>query len=134
MQNQAHFIFYVSDQQRSRDFYVATLAQQPRLDVCGMTEFTLATGVVLGLMPQTGIAELLGDALPQLRQPLTEPRAELYLTVADPQSHIDRAIAAGGRLLSPLLPRDWGDKAGYLLDPDQHVLAFATSLNEDTPS
>jgi predicted alpha/beta superfamily hydrolase len=37
----AHFILYVAEPQRSRDFYAAVLAQAPRLEVPGMTEFVL---------------------------------------------------------------------------------------------
>ena len=53
------------------------------------------------------------------------PRAELYLLVDDPAAFHGRALAEGGRELSPLAPREWGHEAAYCLDPDGHVLAFA---------
>jgi len=53
------------------------------------------------------------------------PRAELYLLVDDAPAAHARAIAAGARDLSPVLARDWGDRAGYVLDLDSHVLALA---------
>ncbi|MBP8145426.1 VOC family protein [Pseudorhodoferax sp.] len=128
----AHFILYVAEPQRSRDFYAAVLAQAPRLEVPGMTEFVLpASGgcAVLGLMPEAGIRRLLGDALPDPALAQGIPRAELYLLLdEDPTPFIERALAAGARRLSALQPRDWGHRAAYLLDPDGHVLAMAQPL------
>ncbi len=121
----AHFILYVRDQRASATFYRAVLGIEPRLDVPGMTELALADGAVLGLMPEAGIARLLGG--------LTFPapgqaRAELYLVVPDPAAFHARALSAGARELSPLTRRDWGAEVAYSLDPDGHVLAFARPL------
>lgn len=123
--NRVHFILYVDDQERSRRFYEAVLGDEPILNVPGMTEFALPGGAVLGLMPIEGIRRLLGDTIPDPRTASEVPRCELYLTVGDPETLHRRAIGAGGRELSPLLPRNWGDDAAYSLDPDGHVLAFS---------
>lgn len=120
-----HFILYVADQARSRDFYSAVLNAAPRLDVPGMTEFDLPGGAVLGLMPEAGIRRLLGEALPDPGGGPGVPRAELYLLLGDPEAAHARALAAGARVLSPMQPRAWGDRAAYALDPDSHVLACA---------
>ncbi len=101
------------------------LERAPRLDVTGMTEFELLDGAVLGLMPEAGIKRLLGDALPDPASATGVPRAELYLLVDDPQAWHDRALSAGATELSAPSARDWGHVAGYLLDPDGHVIAFA---------
>jgi lincosamide nucleotidyltransferase A/C/D/E len=119
----AHLILFVRDQERSRAFYEAALGVAPRLHAPGMTEFALREGVVLGLMPESGIRRLL-PALPELA-PDGAARAEVYLVVAAPRERLERALAAGATPLSPVLSRDWGDDAGYCLDPDGHVLAFA---------
>lgn len=121
----AHFILYVADQAKAARFYSSVLARQPQLDVPGMTEFALTTGAILGLMPEAGIRRLLGDALPDPAGARGTPRAELYLLVDDPAELLDRALAAGATPLSPVSARDWGHIAGYCLDPDAHVLAFA---------
>lgn len=121
----AHFILYVADQARAAAFYRAALAREPRLDVPGMTEFDLGGGAVLGLMPEAGIRRLLGPLLPDPAQAHGAPRAELYLLVEDAGAAHARALAAGAKELSPLLPRDWGHRAAYSLDPEGHVLAFA---------
>ncbi|MEW6052135.1 MAG: VOC family protein [Candidatus Zixiibacteriota bacterium] len=122
---EAIFIFYVADQKRSAEFYQSVLTLKPTLDVPGMTEFTLADNVKLGLMPQAGIKRLLGEALPDPALASGVPRAELYLIVKDAASFHKRALESGGEELSSLQLRDWGDWAAYSLDPDGHVLAFA---------
>ncbi len=121
-------ILYVDDQERSAAFYRAVLNQPPRLHVPGMTEFELAGDAVLGLMPRAGIIRLLGSANPAPDGPTGLLRAELYLLVDDPAAYLRRALDAGARPLSDLAPRDWGDLAAYCLDPDGHVLAFASVM------
>ena len=125
----AHFILYVRDARASAAFYREVLAVAPRLDVPGMTEFELASGAVLGLMPEAGIVRLLGEALPSPATARGVPRAELYLLVGDPGAFHARALAAGAAELSALTPRPWGHDAAYSLDPDAHVLAFARVTN-----
>lgn len=50
-----HFIIYVKDQEKSRDFYQKVLNLWPKLDVPRMTEFALNDGTILGLMPEAGL-------------------------------------------------------------------------------
>ena len=122
---ESHFILYVADQPRSTHFYAGVLGVAPRLEVPGMTEFALPGGGVLGLMPEAGIKALLGTAIADPAAAGGAPRCELYLLVDDPAAFHARALAAGGREVSALAPRDWGHRAAYSLDPDGHVLAFA---------
>jgi catechol 2,3-dioxygenase-like lactoylglutathione lyase family enzyme len=121
----AHFILYVADQEAATGFYSGVLGLKPSLHVPGMTEFALNEGCVLGLMPERGIKRLLGDRLPDPAQANGIPRAEAYLLVTDPRSFLHRALERGALELSPVLSRDWGHLAGYCLDPDGHVIAFA---------
>jgi uncharacterized protein len=125
----ALFILYVADQKRSADFYRQVLGSEPVLDVPGMTEFSLGDNSSLGLMPEKGIKNLLGDSLPDPAGAAGIPRAEVYLLVDDPAARHSVALVAGGRELSPPVPRPWGDLAGYCLDPDGHVLALGRSLD-----
>jgi len=121
----AHFILFVADQAASARFYSSLLGKAPRLDVPGMTEFDLPGGVVLGCMPASGISRLLGPALPDPAGAAGVPRCELYLVCADVQATLERALAAGATELSAVSARDWGDRVGYCLDPDGHVVAVA---------
>jgi catechol 2,3-dioxygenase-like lactoylglutathione lyase family enzyme len=126
MSGTSHFILYVADQSRATAFYMAVLAAAPRLDVPGMTEFDLPGGAVLGLMPEAAIEHLLAPRLPSPSAARGVPRAELYLVGPDAANCHARALAAGAAELSPLSLRPWGHRAAYSLDPDGHVLAFAT--------
>lgn len=119
------FILYVADQEASTSFYEAVLDQAPELHVPGMTEFRLSPTSKLGLMPETGIAKIICPALPDPASGRGIPRCEAYLYVDDPGAYVQRAEAAGAKTVSPLQPRNWGDTAAYLADPDGHVLAFA---------
>jgi len=121
-----HLILYVQDQAASTKFYSHVLGLQPSLNVPNMTEFTLPGNSILGLMPETAITRLLGESLPDPGLARGTPRSELYLVVDEPALFHRRALEAGARELSALSPRDWGHEAAYSLDPDSHVLAFAS--------
>lgn len=125
------FILYVADQARSREFYQKVLSIKPCLDVPGMTEFDLSDNCKLGLMPEKGIAKILGTSVPNPADGTGIPHCELYLTVEDPQKYCDRALACGARLVSPLALRNWGDQAVYLSDFDGHIIAFARKLSQN---
>lgn len=121
-----HTILYVKDQQKSSRFYSELFKIQPHLDVPGMTEFHLSEKHILGIMPEKGIKKLIGDGLPDPESASGIPRAELYFRVVNGEEFMARAIGLGAKLLSLFQPRDWGQSAGYVLDSDGHVLAFAT--------
>ncbi len=120
-----HFILYVRNQQESMAFYSYLLQKQPVLNVPGMTEFDLNDGAKLGLMPEAGIAKIIGDKLPHPAGGNGIPRCELYLMVENPNQYYQRAIEKEGKPVSVVQKRDWGHTVGYVSDPDGHVLAFA---------
>ena len=119
------FIIYVADQERSKNFYKAVLQKTPSLHVPGMTEFDLSETCKLGLMPENGIAKILGEALPHPATGNGIPRCELYLFVENAAEACQRAIKNGGKNISASVARDWGHTVGYVSDLDGHVLAFA---------
>lgn len=122
------FILYVSDQLRAKKFYSEILRLQPSLDVPGMTEFTLAENVKLGLMPENGIAKILGDKTQHPSAGNGIPRCELYLPADNVVEAYQRAVRAGAKEINPPADRDWGDSVGYIADPDGHVIAFACKI------
>jgi uncharacterized glyoxalase superfamily protein PhnB len=119
------FILYVKDQEKSCDFYKNVLNIEPILNVPGMTEFKLSEDTKLGIMPEKGIAKILGDDIPHPETGSGIPRCELYLTVDEPEEYYNRAINNGAKEISKLQLRDWGDEVCYCSDLDGHVLAFA---------
>jgi len=126
MTTQLEFILYVSNQEKSRDFYQILLQQKPSLDVSGMTEFTLNDFVKIGLMPNEGIAKIITPKLPHPTSGIGIPRCELYLQVDNIESIFEEAKQAGATEISPITLRDWGDYVGYISDFDGHVIALAT--------
>lgn len=119
------FILYVADQEKSKQFYEKLLGTKPSLHVPGMTEFQLSEKTKLGLMPENGIAKILGNATPHPHTGNGIPRCELYLKVKNAEEYMKRGIQLGAKLISPMQQRDWGDKVGYIADADGHVIAFA---------
>ena len=126
MTTQLEFILYVSNQEKSRDFYQILLQQKPSLDVSGMTEFTLNDFVKIGLMPNEGIAKIITPKLPHPTSGIGIPRCELYLQVDNIESIFEEAKQAGAIEISPITLRDWGDYVGYISDFDGHVIALAS--------
>ena len=126
MTTQLEFILYVSNQEKSRDFYQILLQQKPSLDVSGMTEFTLNDFVKIGLMPNEGIAKIITPKLPHPTSGIGIPRCELYLQVDNIESIFEEAKQAGATEISPITLRDWGDYVGYISDFDGHVIALAS--------
>ncbi|MBW6483227.1 MAG: lactoylglutathione lyase [Vicingaceae bacterium] len=122
---QIEFILYVADQEKSKYFYEELLSLKPVLHVPGMTEFQLSKTAKLGLMPENGIAKILGNNTPHPNTGNGIPRCELYLKVKNAKEYMERGIQLGAKLISPLQPRDWGNKVGYIADADGHVIAFA---------
>lgn len=126
MTTQLEFILYVSNQEKSRNFYQILLQQKPSLDVSGITEFTLNDFVKIGLMPNEGIAKIITPKLPHPTSGIGIPRCELYLQVDNIESIFEEAKQAGAIEISPITLRDWGDYVGYISDFDGHVIALAT--------
>ena len=120
-----HTILYVADQKKSSEFYQKILNQNPHLDVPGMTEFKLSSKHILGLMPESGIKRLLGEKIKDPALANGVPRVELYIHSENPENMFNLALQLGAKELSPILERPWGGRAGYVLDFDGHVLAFA---------
>ena len=121
-------ILYVSDQEESCKFYQKIFRCQPDLNVPGMTEFIVSEHCKIGLMPNKGIAKILGDKIPHPESGNGIPRCELYFYVEDIQLEYDNAINSGAKLISPIMDRDWGDKVCYFSDPDGHIIAFAERI------
>lgn len=118
-------IFFVRDQNRSKHFYQLLLEKKPKLDVPGMTEFSLTSEITLGLMPGDNIAEVLKNRITNPNEIEDIPKCELYLFVEEPENFLQKIEILGGKIISPVSQRAWGDKVGYGMDLDDHLIAFA---------
>jgi len=56
----------------------------------------------------------------------------LYVYVEDVDAAIERAVAAGARILLPVKNQFWGDRTGRIIDPAGHVWTVSTRIEETT--
>lgn len=120
-------IFAVRDLARSLEFYEQAF-DWPRnewIDYQNYVELIPPDGGALGLYERDGFAETVG-AEPVEPDGRIAP-AYVYVRVDDVQAAVERIEAAGGRPLSPLRPRSWGETAAWFADPDGNVVAVAQS-------
>lgn len=129
--NKAEIILYVKDQEASTVFYRKMLKMEPVLHVLGMTGFQLTPNLRLGLMPNTGMAKIIGNQLPHPETAIGIPRCELYLYVGDVDLVFKHAVDSGAQLISQVADRNWGDTVCYFADPDGHILAFAKKTDSN---
>ena len=56
----------------------------------------------------------------------------LYVYVGNVDQTVERAVAAGARILMPLTDQFWGDRTAWIMDPSGHVWTVATRIEEPT--
>ena len=56
----------------------------------------------------------------------------LYVYVENVDETMERAIAAGARMLMPLTNQFWGDRTAWFMDPAGHVWTIASRVEETT--
>jgi len=54
----------------------------------------------------------------------------LYVYVEDVDAVVERALAAGARVLLPVKDQFWGDRTGRIVDPAGHVWTISTRVEE----
>ena len=54
----------------------------------------------------------------------------IYVYVEDVDTVIERALAAGARILIPVKNQFWGDRTGRIIDPSGHVWTISTRIEE----
>jgi PhnB protein len=54
----------------------------------------------------------------------------IYVYVEDVDSVIERAAAAGAKILLPVKDQFWGDRTGRIIDPSGHVWTISTRIEE----
>lgn len=117
-------ILAVDDLPRARAFYDAVLDWPVRIEAPVFVELGPPQGTGIGLYLRSGFALNPGaTVLPSPSKRVSS--TEIYLHLDDPAAAVVRAQAAGGRVLSPLSPRAWGETVAYVADPDGNVVALA---------
>ncbi len=54
----------------------------------------------------------------------------IYVYVEDVDTVIERAVAAGAKVLIPVKDQFWGDRTGRIIDPSGHVWTISTRVEE----
>jgi PhnB protein len=54
----------------------------------------------------------------------------IYVYVEDVDKVVERAVAAGARVLIPVKNQFWGDRTGRIIDPSGHVWTISTRIEE----
>jgi PhnB protein len=57
----------------------------------------------------------------------------IYVYVEDSDTVIERAVAAGAKILIPAANQFWGDRVGRIIDPSGHVWNVAAQLELNPP-
>jgi predicted enzyme related to lactoylglutathione lyase len=117
-------ILAVADLPRAANFYRAVFNWPVIVDVPVYVEFALPRRQRLGLYQREAFARNTGQ-LPAAVEPGQLTGTEIYIYCEDPAAALERITSTGGRLLSALSPRDWGDTAAYAADPDGNVVVVA---------
>lgn len=56
----------------------------------------------------------------------------IYLYVDDVDATVGRALERGGKLVVPVETQFWGDRMGWVQDPEGHMWTIATRVEETT--
>jgi PhnB protein len=80
---------------------------------------------------------MLADEFPEMehRGPLTlgSSPVSMLLYVEDVDAIVDRAVAAGARILKPVQDQFYGDRSGFIQDPFGHLWGVATHKEDVSP-
>src|SRR5438477_12167654 len=58
----------------------------------------------------------------------------IFVYVEDVDAAIERAVAAGAKVLLPVKNQFWGDRTGRIIDPSGHVWTVASRIEETSAS
>jgi PhnB protein len=80
---------------------------------------------------------MLADEFPEMnyRAPATDGSSpvSLLLYVEDVDSIVERAVAAGAKILKPVQDQFYGDRSGFIQDPYGHLWGVATHKEDVSP-
>ena len=114
---------------RSIAFYRAVLGWEQPVNTPVYAELASPNGMRLGLYDRRNF----GNNIGQVPAPIAGLIAttEIYLYADDLEAVLVRASDAGAKMLGPPSERPWGDRVGYVADPDGYVVAFAEITRGD---
>jgi lactoylglutathione lyase len=118
-------VLYAKDVERVAGFY-ATLGFEEHFRLPGPDG---AAGFV-GLRRDAAELAVVTEDSPRTLagvEPGPGPRHELFVYVEDVDSAVDGVAAAGGSVLKAPADMPWGERVGFVADPEGNVVSLATS-------
>jgi uncharacterized protein len=117
-----------NDLARSLDFYERAFGwpRNDRISYKNYVELVPPDGGTIGIYEREGFAATVGADPVDMPDGLVAP-AYVYVRVEDVRATAADVEAAGGRPLSALSVRPWGEEAAWFADPDGNVVAVAQS-------
>ena len=121
-----YVVLLVEDLDRALDFYTGTLGLPLKHRA---EEFAqLETGATrLALFTRAAMARTLHQTLDQ--PAASAPAFEIGFKVDDVDSAYQTLVAAGATAVSTPETRPWGQRTGYVRDPDGNLIELVTPLN-----
>jgi ribosomal protein S18 acetylase RimI-like enzyme/predicted enzyme related to lactoylglutathione lyase len=121
-------VLYAKDVARVAGFYEALgFAETFRLagpdGAPGFVSMRREGGAELGVTTEDSPRTLAGV------EPGAGPRHELFVYVEDVDATVARIETAGGTVLKPPADMPWGERVGYVADPEGNVVSLATAAS-----
>jgi lactoylglutathione lyase len=124
-----YVVRFVGSLDESVRFYAEILGQRLTKRTQHWAQFDCGA-LTLGLYDRAAMADHLGVPASALGSP---PGAmELAFEVADCDTAHGAAVAAGAQSFRPPQDRPWGERTGYLLDPDGGLVELYTHVHRDS--
>ncbi len=120
-------VLAVADLPRVAAFYANALGWREVVHAPVYVELEGPGGMRLGIYEREAFGRNTGQVPVRIGPGAIAP-TELYFHVDDVEAALERVVRAGARLLSPAGPRDWGDEAAYVADPEGNVVVLARPL------
>lgn len=117
-------ILAFDDLERAVLFYDEIFRFPKEIELPVFVEYRLPGGSKLGLYKRESFGANIGQ-LPELTAEGGITGTELYFFCSDLEQTIEQITGAGGKLLSGLSLRGWGDEVAYFADPEGNVIALA---------
>ena len=120
-----HFILDSKDLSKSKMFYSLLFDTQPIVEDNNIVEFEIVPGFILGLQSIELKDKLFDRDIFNRYRNTSNAASELYIECENAEAMHQKALSLGCLELSPFSKREWDHYAGYSINHDGHILAYA---------